>query len=107
MKQRILHLSSESQENQNLIANLRNNIANLEHELTTCEFQKSELTLRMHEIQRKLETEQNLCQQMKNTHRLVLATFLQMRDEGKLDPTGCNNLIHMVQSSTNSSSDDY
>lgn len=108
MKQEILQFQSECQENQNLITNLRADISNLEHQMTAYEFEKSEITLKLHEIQRKFETEQNLCQQMKCTHRLVLATVLQMKDDGKIDSNVCNDLIHMVQSNTNClSCEDY
>ncbi|KAJ8922098.1 hypothetical protein NQ315_004030 [Exocentrus adspersus] len=58
-------LKQESKENHEVILALKENITKLQQQTTALEFQKSEMTLRLHEVQRKCETEQGLCEQLK------------------------------------------
>ncbi|XP_018564696.1 GRIP and coiled-coil domain-containing protein 2-like [Anoplophora glabripennis] len=97
LKEHVELLQKESRENHELILELKENITKLQQQITGLEFQKSEMTLRLHETQRRCETEQNLCEQMKNTHKLILAALLRMKDEGKLDSQECNYLLHMLK----------
>lgn len=63
---------------------------------------RSEITLKLHEIQGMLETERYLTEQLKNRQRLTLSMILQMKDESKIDPIGCNHLMLMMRSDLNS-----
>ncbi|KAG5898339.1 hypothetical protein JTB14_034322 [Gonioctena quinquepunctata] len=100
LKDEIEKLRKESDDNQNLIYTLRRNISDLNQQITGLEFQKSELTLRLHEIQRKFETEKGLAQQLKNTHRLILAAVLKMKNDGYADDPHCNNLLLIMKSNS-------
>ncbi|KAJ8948366.1 hypothetical protein NQ318_019351 [Aromia moschata] len=96
-KEQIDRFKNEFEENHELILTLKDNIGKLQHHVTGLEFQKSEMTLRLHETQRKLETEQGLSEQLKNTHKLILAAILKMKDDGKVDTHDVRHLLHMVR----------
>ncbi|KAJ8954755.1 hypothetical protein NQ314_007025 [Rhamnusium bicolor] len=98
LKDQVDRFKRDSQENHDIICTLNENIVKLQQQITGLEFQKSEMTLRLHEMQRKFETEQSLCEQLKNTHKLVLAAVLKMKDDGKVESSDCNHLLCMVQS---------
>ncbi|CAH1179356.1 unnamed protein product [Phaedon cochleariae] len=97
LKNQLDNLKKESLESNNLIISLKQDADHLSQEVTNLEFQKSELTLRLHETQRKFETENSLCEQLKNTHMVILSTILKMKDDGTVDANHCNNLLHMAQ----------
>lgn len=59
---------------------------------------RSEITLRLHEIQGMLDTEKHVIEHLKNTRRLTLATILEMKENGKIDRVECNHLLLMMRS---------
>ncbi|KAL1502349.1 hypothetical protein ABEB36_007503 [Hypothenemus hampei] len=81
------------------IHKLRMEIAEFKKQLTLFEIERSEIALRLHETEKKLETEKILAEQLKNTQKLLLAAVIQLRDDGKVAPVDCIHLLHMARSS--------
>ncbi|XP_023024665.2 uncharacterized protein isoform X2 [Leptinotarsa decemlineata] len=98
LKEQIDTLKRESEDNQDLIFSLKQDLTDVNQKITGLEFQKSELILRLHEMQRKFETEKSLCQQLKNTHKLIVTEVLKLKDGGNVTGQNCNSLLLLVQS---------
>lgn len=58
---------------------------------------RSEVTLKLHELQRKFETEQNICDQLKNVQKVVLDGILEMKNEGVVEKEHCDRLINYIK----------
>ncbi|VEN47913.1 unnamed protein product [Callosobruchus maculatus] len=106
LRDQVDQLKKGFQENNETIVSLKQDINKLMQQITTLEFQKSEVTLRLHEMQRKYETEQKVCEKLQSKHKLVLESLMKMKEDGRMDGSECNLLIGMVQSSCTSNASD-
>ncbi|XP_057671934.1 centromere-associated protein E-like [Diorhabda carinulata] len=90
-------LKKECQENQNLIFSLRRDIAQYQQQLIGLEFQKSEVTLRLHELQKKYEIQVNLCDQLQNIQKVILETIYKLKENELIDQEQCSSLINVMK----------
>ncbi|KAF2903765.1 hypothetical protein ILUMI_02409 [Ignelater luminosus] len=80
-EERTKKLKEELEKCQMLIRDLKNNISNLNQKLTVAEFQRCEVSLRLHEIEAKLKTEQSMNTQLMDINQTIVAEILKMERE--------------------------
>ncbi|CAH1980835.1 unnamed protein product [Acanthoscelides obtectus] len=97
LRDQVEQLKEGFQENNDTIVSLKQDINKLVQQITTLEFQKSEVTLRLHEMQKKYETEQKVCDQLQTKHKMVLESLIKMKEDGRMDASECNCLMKIVQ----------
>ncbi|XP_060519253.1 rho-associated protein kinase 2-like isoform X2 [Cylas formicarius] len=98
-RDQITFLERELIERESVISDTVKKMADLEARLASQQIQNSEITLQLHETRRKLETEECLCKQLRNTQQLLLAAVLQIKENRKIDPVDCVHLMHLIRGS--------
>ncbi|XP_076265085.1 uncharacterized protein LOC143199161 [Rhynchophorus ferrugineus] len=98
--QEITNLRNEIEETQSNQHELKKEIIHYKQDIALLQLQKSEIALELHETEKKFETEKQICEQLSNTHKLLLAAVLNMKDSGKVESSDCLHLLHMI-SATN------
>ncbi|CAG9767474.1 unnamed protein product [Ceutorhynchus assimilis] len=89
-------LRKELEENHVTVHHLKMEIAELQKQEMLLQLGRSELTLKLHETEKMLETERSLAEKLKNTQTNLLSAIMQLRDEGKLESSVCIYLLHMM-----------
>ncbi|XP_049818630.1 polyamine-modulated factor 1-binding protein 1 isoform X2 [Aethina tumida] len=90
-------MKRELDQSYEIMINLKDEISKFEQQITQLEFQRCELTLRLHESQGHCETEKAICDKLRKINQNILSTIVKMKDEGKVGTSEFNELMMAVQ----------
>ncbi|XP_030767919.1 myosin-11-like isoform X3 [Sitophilus oryzae] len=99
LEREVTELRKEIEENRLSEHEMKKEICQFQQEITLLEIQRNDVTLQLHEIEKKFHTEKSISEQLSNTHKLLLGAVIQMRDAGKVDSSDCLHLLHMMSNS--------
>ncbi|CAH0547575.1 unnamed protein product [Brassicogethes aeneus] len=90
-------LKMELDNSYDIIVNLKEDLSSFQQQITNLEFQRCELTLKLHESEGHYETEKTICYKLRQANQHILAAILRMREEGKVGSDECNELLRKLQ----------